>query len=133
MEVIHLSYPHQRKKEEFPETVCAIGFFDGIHRGHQAIIKKAIQFAQIEGRKSSVLTFFPHPRVILSKGKETIQYITPPREKEMILQALGVDYLYVVHFDEGFSQLIPEQFIDNFIKRLNIRHLIAGFDFSFGY
>ncbi|MGM8211709.1 bifunctional riboflavin kinase/FAD synthetase [Virgibacillus sp. W0430] len=135
METIHLSYPHPYQKEVLPEAVAAIGFFDGVHKGHQEVIKTAVRQANINGMESAVITFFPHPSVILNKdiAKREVKYITPLEEKKAILQNLQVDRLYIVPFNKELSSLSPQQFIDHFIIGLRIKHLVAGFDFSFGH
>lgn len=77
MEVIQLSYPHELKREEQPPSSCAIGFFDGIHRGHQRVILSGKKIAEEKQITSAVMTFHPHPSVILNKKKKQIHYITP--------------------------------------------------------
>lgn len=126
-------YPHQMLIEEVPKTVAAIGFFDGIHKGHQKVIKSAVREARTRHMESAVITFHPHPSVILKQGTEHVEYITPLREKQEILEKLGVDRLYIISFNEELSLLSSEAFIDHFIIGLHIKHLIAGFDFSYGY
>lgn len=128
-----LTYPHTFTPADMPETVSAIGFFDGIHRGHQQVIGKAVEIARDKKMESAVITFHPHPSVVLSKGTKHVQYITPLREKQEILQQMDVDRLYIIEFNEELSKLSPQQFIDHFIIGLNIKHLVAGFDYSFGH
>lgn len=133
MKIIDLTYPHPLKRKELPQTVCAIGFFDGVHLGHQAVIDKAVSYAKKHDLQSAVITFFPHPKVVLSHGKEEVKYITPPNEKEQVIKDLGVDRLYTITFNKELSKLLPEEFIDHFIIGLNMKHLVAGFDFTYGY
>jgi|SRR5690625_529539 len=133
MKTIKLQYPHHLSKENLPETVCAIGFFDGIHLGHQRVIKTAVEYAKKQQRESAVISFHPHPTIVLSNGQKSVEYITPPDNKKRILANLGVDRLYVIKFDKQFSSLRPEQFIDHFIIGLNVQHLVAGFDFTYGF
>lgn len=133
MRTFELTYPHSFSQMDMPETVSAIGFFDGIHKGHQKVIEKAVQVAEERKMESAVITFHPHPSVVLKKGTEHVQYITPIREKQEILQQMNVDRLYVIKFNEELSKLSPEEFIDHFIIGLNIKHLAAGFDYSFGH
>lgn len=128
-----LSYPHQLEKESIPETVSAIGFFDGIHKGHQRVIQEAVALAQSKKMESAVITFHPHPSVVLKKGTEHVKYITPLREKQEILQQMNVDRLYIITFNEELSKLSPQEFIDHFIIGLRIKHLVAGFDYSYGH
>ncbi|MTW84937.1 riboflavin biosynthesis protein RibF [Virgibacillus dakarensis] len=133
MRTIELTYPHTLTMNELPETAAAIGFFDGIHRGHQKVIKTAVSEARSRGMESAVITFHPHPSVVLKKDVQHVQYITPLKEKQEVLQQLDVDRLYIITFNKELSSLLPQQFIDHFIIGLNIKHLVAGFDYSFGF
>ncbi|GAA0332159.1 bifunctional riboflavin kinase/FAD synthetase [Bacillus carboniphilus] len=132
MEVISVSYPHSYNKEDFQESAMAIGFFDGVHLGHQKVIKTAIEYAKAHNMKSAVMTFDPHPSVVLGKNVQNVEMITPMQEKIEQIRALGVDYLFVVNFSEAFSKLQPQEFVDQFIIGLNVQHVVAGFDFSYG-
>ncbi|HEX6593942.1 MAG TPA: bifunctional riboflavin kinase/FAD synthetase [Bacillota bacterium] len=133
MRTIKLTYPHILSPEELPETVCAIGFFDGIHKGHQKVIKTAVKQAKSKQMESAVITFHPHPSVVLDQDHAQVKYITPMRKKQEILQQLDVDRLYVITFNQELASLTPQQFIDHFIIGLNIKHVVAGFDFTYGH
>lgn len=133
MELISLTYPHKLKKESIPNTVAAIGFFDGIHIGHQKVIDQAKLLAKEQDMKSAVITFDPHPSVVLKKEKTDVQYLTPLTVKKSLMEQLDVDYLYIIRFDKTLSQLSPKEFLEHFIVGLNIDHLVAGYDFSFGF
>ncbi|HLR41833.1 MAG TPA: bifunctional riboflavin kinase/FAD synthetase [Pseudogracilibacillus sp.] len=133
MQTIKLSYPHDFKKENLSETVVAIGFFDGVHEGHQTVIRKAVEIAEETGRECAVMTFYPHPSVILRKDAEKVHYISTLAEKEVIMEELGVDRLYIVTFNKDLSQLSPRQFLQHFIHDLQISHMVAGFDYTFGH
>ncbi|RCW70670.1 riboflavin biosynthesis protein RibF [Saliterribacillus persicus] len=133
METIKLTYPHYYSKDQFKETVAAIGFFDGIHRGHQSVIKEAVKLAKGEQKESAVITFDPHPSVVLSNDVTYARYITPFHEKVKLIESLGVDRLYIIAFNSVLSQLSPKMFLEEFIEKLHVTHLVAGFDFTFGY
>ncbi|WP_164668953.1 riboflavin biosynthesis protein RibF [Virgibacillus doumboii] len=133
MRTIELTYPHSLLLDDLPETVAAIGFFDGIHKGHQKVIKTAVSKAKEDNMESAVITFHPHPSVVLKKDTQHVKYITPLRQKQEILQKLDVDRLYIITFNKELSSLEPQQFIDHFIIGLKIKHLVAGFDFSYGH
>jgi riboflavin kinase/FMN adenylyltransferase len=133
MRTIELTYPHTLLLEELPETVAAIGFFDGIHKGHQKVINKAVTEAKNKDMESAVITFYPHPSVVLNSEVQHVKYITPLREKQEILQQLNVDRLYIIKFNKELSTLSQQSFIDHFITGLHIKHLIAGFDFTYGH
>jgi len=132
METIQISYPLQLVKENLPEVVAAIGFFDGIHKGHQEVIGKAVRKASELNMKSAVISFHPHPSAVLNANGKEIRYITPLEEKQAILTELGVDRFYIINFNKQLSELSPEHFIEHFIKGLGIRYLVAGFDFTYG-
>ncbi|MDC3416356.1 riboflavin biosynthesis protein RibF [Aquibacillus salsiterrae] len=133
MKTIELSYPHQLKHDHIQETVAAIGFFDGIHRGHQKVIMTAKETAKQTGRLCAVISFHPHPSVVLREDVSHVNYLTPIKEKEEILEAMGVDLFYIIRFNEQLSKLAPQSFIDHFIIGLHIKHLVAGFDFTYGH
>ncbi len=114
------------------EYSLAIGFFDGLHKGHQTVIHTAIEKAKELSIRSAVMTFNPHPSHVLGGGKNKIGYITPFEEKRRLLENMGVDALFVVKFDMQLASLKPNEFVDLFIKSLGIKHVTAGFDYSFG-
>lgn len=133
MKIIYLNYPNHLKTEEnLGPLSMALGFFDGVHKGHQRVIGEAIEHAEEKHIKSAVMTFDPHPSLVLGGRKEEVFYITPLQQKMEILKELGVDVCFIVRFTSEFAQLTPEQFIQYFIKDLNVVHVTAGFDFSFG-
>lgn len=133
MKVIAIEHPHQFKLDDFPELVMALGFFDGIHKGHQQVIQTARQKAEEMNCSSAVMTFDPHPSAVLGKKTGEIRYITPLEDKVRIIDTLGIDYLFVVHFSKAFASLLPEQFVDQYIAGLNVRHVVAGFDYTYGH
>lgn len=133
MDVIHLKYPHQLTQETKKHAYSlAVGFFDGVHKGHQAVIETAKEKAQQLGIKSAVMTFDPHPSIVLGGRNEKVFYITPLTQKIDTLDTLNVDTVFVVNFTSDFAKLTPEEFIQHFILDLNVQHVTAGFDFSFG-
>lgn len=132
MEIYELHYPNEITTGKEDEYSLAIGFFDGLHKGHQAVIQQAIDKAKALNIRSAVMTFNPHPSHILGGGKNKIGYITPFEEKKRLLSAMGVDTLFIVNFDKLLAALSPEKFVDIFIKELGVRHVTAGFDYTFG-
>ncbi|SDB89088.1 FMN adenylyltransferase /riboflavin kinase [Pelagirhabdus alkalitolerans] len=133
MRTIHLSYPDHLHVDHLESSVCAIGFFDGIHKGHQHVIQTAKDVAQKSNKKLAVMTFNPHPLSVISNGKKAVSYLTTLTQKEAILNDLGVDLLYVVDFNHELARLSAESFIDTFIIQLDITHLVCGFDFTYGH
>jgi riboflavin kinase/FMN adenylyltransferase len=132
LEVKKFDFPLIIDKNEWPPFAMALGYFDGVHRGHQAVILEAKKQADENGLSSAVMTFDPHPSVVLGKNQKPIQYITPLAEKIKILEEMGIDYLFIVHFTGEFANLLPQEFIDQYIIGLNVKHVVAGFDFTYG-
>ena len=132
MDVFKLDYPGNMSIENDEQYSLAIGFFDGLHKGHQTVIGQAIDKAKASGIRSAVMTFDPHPSHILGDGKNKIGYITPFEEKKRLLRSMGVDTMFVVKFDKALAALQPAMFVDIFIRKLGVKHVTAGFDFTFG-
>lgn len=132
MEIYHLQYPSKTTIDDKGPFSLAVGFFDGLHKGHQTVINEAKAKAAELGIRSAVMTFDPHPSHLFGKGKDKVGYITKYPEKSRLLEELGIDALFIVTFDWDLASLSPEQFIDIFIKQLGIKHVTAGFDFTFG-
>jgi cytidyltransferase-like protein len=120
-------------QEKAKPNVMALGFFDGLHNGHCEVIKTALQEAKEKSVSLAVMSFFPHPKTVISNGKKRVHYLMPPSEKEEMLRQLGVDTFYFVEFDQEFASLPPEQFVANYLIHLGVVHAVAGFDFSYGY
>ncbi|WP_432355015.1 bifunctional riboflavin kinase/FAD synthetase [Sporosarcina sp. A2] len=114
------------------EFSLAVGFFDGLHKGHQTVIQQAIDIGEELHIASAVMTFNPHPSHLFSNDSGKIGYITPLEEKQRILAEMGIDTLFIVAFDRKLADLTPQEFVDSVLKKLNVRHVTAGFDFTFG-
>ena len=113
--------------EPIVDEVCAaIGNFDGVHLGHQKLIDECKR----HGLKSAVLTFYPHPSVFIKKIPN-YPLITPLEQKLDIISRLGVDYLIIVDFTEKLMNSSKEDFIE-LLKKLNIKAIVCGYDFTFG-
>lgn len=108
-----------------------LGFFDGIHLGHQKIIETAKQIAKQKNLKLAVMTFYPHPSSVIKKEGIT-QYLTPLPEKEKQFRELGVDLLYIVEFDIKFAKIPHDVFVNQYLVKLGCKHAVAGFDFTYG-
>lgn len=133
MEIVYLDQIHMVDKLDPKPAVMALGYFDGLHIGHQKVIKSTAQLARLSEMDAAVMTFYPHPSVVLSKDAKTINYITPLKQKIKHIERLGVDVLYVVTFNMELAGLTPEEFVDRYIIGLNVEHVVAGFDFTFGH
>lgn len=132
MEIYHLTYPENAAIDDKGPYSMAIGFFDGLHKGHQIVIGEAKRKANELGMRSAVMTFDPHPSHLFQSGKHKVGYITQYAEKIRLLEEMGVDTLFIVKFDWELASLTPEQFVELFIKKLGVKHVTAGFDFTFG-
>ena len=117
---------------ESKSSVVTIGTFDGIHKGHQKIFNKVINASKQNNLSSVVLTFFPHPRIILNKYND-IKMIDTLDEKIEHLEKIGIDNLIIHPFDKKFSLLSADQFIKEYlVEKLKLKHIIIGYDHRFG-
>jgi riboflavin kinase / FMN adenylyltransferase len=114
------------------KTFVTIGTFDGVHYGHQKILEKLILEAKKTGKKSVLLTFFPHPRMVLQKDA-SIELINTITEREKLLKKTGLDYLIIHPFSREFSRTTALEFVrDILVNKFNISKLIIGYDHHFG-
>jgi riboflavin kinase / FMN adenylyltransferase len=125
-----------RHYEELPAVVrggvVALGNFDGVHLGHQAVIGKALDLAKSLGAPAGVMTFEPHPRSVFTPDQPPFR-LTPFRIKARLIEALNVDFLLMQHFDKAFAAHTAEQFIEEVLLRgLGVRAVVVGYDFCFG-
>lgn len=132
VEIIKIHHPHGWSQDQFQPMVIALGYFDGVHLGHQQVITAARDYAKKNQLKSAVMTFDPHPSVVLRKNIQHVEYITPLAEKCEQIKNLDVDYLFIVQFTHEFADLLPQQFVDQYLIGLNVAHVVAGFDYSYG-
>jgi riboflavin kinase / FMN adenylyltransferase len=114
-------------------TSVTIGFFDGVHLGHQAVIRRAVEIGGEQALHPAVVTFDRHPLQTLSPGKVP-PLLTTLRKKAELIEELGVDRLFVLEFTEEVSRWTPETFVDRILVRgLNARHVVVGTNFTFGH
>jgi riboflavin kinase/FMN adenylyltransferase len=114
-------------------AAVAVGNFDGVHCGHQAVIKEAGRIAREAGKPWGVLTFEPHPGSLFDPGQPPFR-LTPFRTKAHHIEELGVDVLVVLHFDKEFSKLSAHDFVhDIIVNGLRASHVVSGYDFVFGH
>jgi len=117
--------------EERP--VATIGTFDGVHQGHKAVIKHLISEAKKRATKSLLITFEPHPRIVLNKKAKELRLITNINEKATQLEEVGLDYLLILPFTYEFSQKSARNFIEEYlIGKLNVQAMTIGYDHHFG-
>ncbi len=113
--------------------VATIGTFDGVHLGHKAVIEHLISEAKKRNTKSLLITFDPHPRIVLNQNAKNLRLITNITEKTKLLEGIGLDYLLILPFTYDFSQKTARQFIEEYlIEKLNVQAMTIGYDHQFG-
>jgi len=114
------------------DTIVTIGTFDGVHVGHQEILKRLVSGARQKGLESVVLTFFPHPRMVLQKDAQ-IKLLNTLDEKAQLLEDLEIDHLVIQEFTEEFSRQTAIEYVrDLLVNKLKAKHIIIGYDHRFG-
>jgi len=113
-------------------TIVAVGMFDGVHRGHQHLLRRLVERARAENLTPTVLTFFPHPDKVLGRA-EGRYYLTSPAQRAALLGALGVELVVTHPFDDSVRQIRAADFVDRLLTHLNLRELWVGQDFALGY
>ena len=110
----------------------SIGMFDGVHLGHQSIIKKLKTISQSKNLESAILTFWPHPRKVFNP-QDDLKLLNNIDEKTYLLQKNGLKHLFLKEFDEDFRNLTGEEFVKQIlVEKLQVKHLIVGYDHTFG-
>jgi riboflavin kinase/FMN adenylyltransferase len=122
--------------DNFPGTanaVVTIGTFDGVHVGHQQIIRNLRKLAAETHGETVLLTFFPHPRMVLQPDDNDLKLITTMQEREELLRSFGIDHLIIQPFDKEFSRLSAVEFVrDELVHKIGMKTLVIGYDHHFG-
>jgi riboflavin kinase/FMN adenylyltransferase len=119
--------------KKLANAVVTIGTFDGVHYGHQKIIKRLCELAKSTGGESVILTFFPHPRMIIDPENQDLKLINTINEKAKILADLGVDHLIITPFTRDFSNLTATEYIKEIlVNQIGTKQIIVGYDHRFG-
>jgi riboflavin kinase/FMN adenylyltransferase len=114
------------------KTIVTLGTFDGVHLGHQSILKKLLEATENGVYESVVLTFYPHPRMVLQQ-EYSLQLLNSIEEKTVLFEQFGIDHLIIHPFDESFSKLSAEAFVQKIlVDQLHIHKIIIGHDHRFG-
>ncbi|MCA5013463.1 MULTISPECIES: riboflavin biosynthesis protein RibF [unclassified Enterococcus] len=133
MQVISIRHPYQPEQIPSDEVVMVLGFFDGVHRGHQKVIETGKKYAEEHNLKLAVMTFNQHPSIVFQKVlPENMKYLSSLEQKERLMERLGVDILYVIEFTSAFAHLAPQDFIDQYIVGLHGKAAVSGFDYTYG-
>lgn len=119
--------------QNIDDTVTALGNFDGIHLGHQALIAETVRQAKAKDLKSAVFTFSNHPKNVISQTN-MVKNIIYADEKEAIFEAMGVDYLFSLDYTKEFGSMTPKEFAKRLLaEAFRARHVVCGFNYRYGY
>lgn len=133
MQVIKIHHPYKYVEIIDEPIALALGFFDGVHIGHQEVINTAVQEAKLRGIRSAVMTFNQHPKVVYSKmDPSEMKYLSPLERKIDLFAELDVEIVYVIEYTYDFGSLSPQKFVDDYVVGLNAEVVIAGFDYTYG-
>ncbi|AVP36928.1 riboflavin biosynthesis protein RibF [Staphylococcus felis] len=132
MKVIEITHPIQENQFIHEDIAIVLGFFDGLHLGHQALFQKLDEVAKQKKLKKAIMTFDPHPSVVLNPKQKRTTYLTPLEDKIAKLKEKDIDYCIVVNFSSRFAEVSPEAFIRDYLIKNHAKAIIAGFDFTFG-
>ena len=117
----------------YTNPMCAcIGYFDGMHKGHQALIQKTIEMAKRKGCESALITFDPDPWVTIKHVKD-VKHITTMRERLNRAVEYGIQNIIILDFSSDFAKLSPEDFVQQILSKISFKGLICGFDFHYGF
>ena len=131
MKIRRINNELEIKQEE--DTVLVLGYFDGLHKGHQKLFKEARKIAAERGLKIAVLTFPESPKLAFVRYQpELMLHLNHPEERAAHLENLGVDYLYLIDFTSHFSKNTAQEFFDKYVAALKAKAVVAGFDYHFG-
>lgn len=119
--------------QSVPNPVLTVGTFDGVHYGHQKILERLKTIARQIGGETVIMTFFPHPRMILHPEDTSLKLLSTVEEKTGLLEKAGIDHLLLIPFTRDFSNLSSAEFIENIlVKALRVKKLVIGYDHRFG-
>ena len=122
--------------ENIPQNegfVITQGTFDGVHLGHQHVLKQVVNIAKEYKKPSLLITFYPHPRLVINPNDSTIKMLSSIEEKAKIILEMGINYVLVLSFTHEISQYTPEKFVhDILVSKLNVQCMVVGYDHRFG-
>jgi riboflavin kinase/FMN adenylyltransferase len=128
--IIHEGYENLK----LISPVVTLGIFDGVHRGHRSLLDTLVLRAKESGTDSAVITFHPHPRLVLEKHTTDLSFLSTMDEKKALLNDAGTDHLIIIEFTPGFSRIKACDFVEEvLLNKIGTRHLIVGHDHHFGY
>ncbi|WP_018620388.1 bifunctional riboflavin kinase/FAD synthetase [Spirosoma luteum] len=119
--------------QPLPNAVVTSGTFDGVHRGHQTILARLTEVAKASNGESVLITYWPHPRTVVSNDSQNLKLLTTLDEKASLIDQAGVDHLVIIPFTRSFSQLTSEEYINQIlIEKIGTKKLVIGYDHRFG-
>lgn len=114
-------------------VVAATGFFDGVHRGHRAVIDKITSLAKAQGMSSAIITLWPHPRAVLQQDAAKFRLLTTLDEKIELIRSYGIDHVHTLHFDKDFAKQTTEEYFKNYLReKFGVKTLVIGYDHRVG-
>ncbi len=115
------------------DTVVTLGMFDGVHAGHKKLLSHVIDISQEKSLIPTVLTFWPHPRMVLKKDEDSLQFITTLDEKTVVISQQGIEQLFLLQFNKELASKTAEEFIvEILIGKVKMKHLVVGYNHRFG-
>lgn len=133
MEVKKINHPYNPEMIHDEDIVLILGFFDGVHSGHQSVIEQGVKLATKHNLKAVVMTFNRHPSLVYDKYDPIKHaYLTIDERKEELMRSLGVDILYEVGFTSRLGALSPEEFVKQYMIDWHVQYVVAGFDYTYG-
>lgn len=133
MEVIELKHPLNKELVANNKIVLALGFFDGVHLGHQTVIQQAKAEAVKRNIPLAVMSFNQHPKIVYGGiNPKSYKYLTTNNRKVALMEEQGVDIFYIVEYTYAFGTQSPQEFVDNYIVDLQAELVVAGFDYTYG-
>ena len=114
-------------------VVAATGFFDGVHRGHRAVIDKITSLAKAQGMSSAIITLWPHPRAVLQQDAAKFRLLNTLDEKIALIRSYGIDHVHTLHFDKDFAKQTTEEYFKNYLReKFGVKTLVIGYDHRVG-
>ena len=132
MQVIRVHHPLDKKIVPAGPVVLAMGFFDGVHRGHQEVIRQAKRITEQRGLPLAVLTYSHAPGVAYRQYPGGFKYLSTTERKLDLLKQLGVDLVYLISFTSSFASLAPQDFVDQYLVAFHSQVVVAGYDHTYG-
>jgi len=126
-------YHHISEFKGIKNPIVTIGTFDGVHIGHQKIISRMRELAKKHDGETVLITFYPHPRLVIHPDSKNLKFINTQERKIQLLEKAGIDHLIVIEFTKEFSKFTSKRFIEEYlVEKINTHRLIIGYDHHFG-